>query len=347
MNRQNLRSRPSRLLAAGLACLTLFVASAVAPALATEGGTIFNPISDPNWAADMFPIVVSGVSLGGSQPPLVHEPAVCLCPSHLFGYPVPGIGMSYWSPSYIVEVTTHPGKLLTLGGANVLGSAFRQEMGPAKSNAAGGANQGESRAQVHWYNYPLFAMLNIAVDMGGCTNMDTGFDLAMMTEPDPTWQNDLWSIIFSPEATLFANPIAQLACMVDATASTVAYPLDPMFWCAGAWGSLYPFSGNPNSEQSDQQANALTLAKFLARQFRIGVMWDTVGPAAYCTAVPSPVLVKSQFRVDPVYPHPVFGSPIYIGQSAIRWGLIPPANYPTGQDSAYLLWMAHQCCLRT
>lgn len=307
-------------------------------------GTIFNPLTDPNWAADLFPITVMGVSMGGSQPPTVNEPPVCICPSHFFGVPMPGIGITYWEPTFVAEVTRHPGKLLTLGGANVL-PGFQQETGPANGNASGSTNNGENRAQVHWYTYPLFKIIGMFVDTA-CFNDEGGFNLASVSEVDPTWQNDIWANIFSPEATLFANPVMQLACVADAVSASVSYPLDPLFWCAGAWGSAYPFSGNPNTQSSDQGSNALVMSKFLAREFRLGLMWDTIGPQAECFAVPSPIWIKTEFRVDPIYPHPVYGSPIYIGQTSVRWGLIPPANYPTEQDSAYLLWVAHQCCLR-
>jgi conjugal transfer pilus assembly protein TraU len=304
----------------------------------------YNPISDTNWG-DMFPITIGGVRMGGDQPPTIFEPTVCICPSHFFGYPIPGFGITYWEPAFVVEVTRHPGRLTTLGQNNVLGNAYDTETGPGGGNSAKGDHEGEDRKQVHWYSYPLFRILGVEIN-SLCTNDEGGFDLAAITEVDPSWQNDVWAAVLSPENAMFANPIMQATCAVDALAAAVSYPLDPLFWCAGAWGTVYPFSGNPHSTSSDQQSNALTLSKFLARQFRTGMMLDTIGPQATCSAQFSPVWVKTQFRVDPIYPHPTFGHPIYVGQTEFRWGMIPPANYPLWQDSSYLLWVAHQCCLR-
>lgn len=306
----------------------------------------FNPMTDTNWN-DMLPISIGGVSMGGGQPPIVYEPPVCVCPSHFYGGPMPGIGVTFWEPMYVAEVVRHPGKLITLSGTNVLGGAFKSEMGPAAGRSSGEnhASRGANRAQVHWYTYPLFGIIGAEINTI-CGTAETPFSLAGMTEIDPIWQDDLWSNVLSPESVLFATLPMQLACLADAVSATVAYPLSPLFWCAGAWGSVYPFSGNPNSQSSDQQSNALVLSKYIAMESRVGFMWATVGPEAVCSAAPSPIWIKGQWRFDPIYPLPTFGAPIYIGQSEVRWGMSPPANYPDHQDSAYLIWQGEQCCVR-
>lgn len=317
------------------------------PPSGSANGTFFNPVTDTNWN-NLFPIVISGVPMGGTQPPTILAPSICVCPSHFIpGLAVPGVGMSYWLPQYIAEVTSHPGRLITLGGMDVLGASYRSLFGPRNRKSGDLTSGGNNRVQVHWYNYPLFSIISYSLGTA-CTNLgaNTAVQLAFMTEIDPTWQSDLWANLFTPEAVLFGTPIMQAACSVDAAAAAVAYPLDPLYWCAGAWGSVYPLSGNPATVTSDQQSNALVLAKFLYKQFRLGLMWLSIGPTAICFAHPSPIWVKTQFRVNPIYPHPVYGPPIYIGQTAIRWGLMPPANYPLHQDSAYLIWQAHQCCIR-
>jgi len=312
---------------------------------ATDQGRMVDPLADPNGSADLLPISIAGVSVGGNPPPTIHEPTVCECPSHFFGIPMVGVGITYWEPTFVAEVTHHPGRRLTLDGDDVL-SSYQQEFGAVNGNSSQSTHHGENRAQVHWYVYPIFKPLGFGYLDGVCLNNEGTFDLAGLTEVDPTWQDDIWANIFSPESALFANPVMQLAYVADAVAASVSYPLDPLFWCAGAWGPVYPFSGNPNTQSSDQGSDALVMSKYLAREFRLGLMWATIGPEAICSSTPSPVWFKTEFRVDPIYPHPIYGSPIYIGQTEVRWGLIPPANDPTEQDAAYLLWVAHQCCLR-
>lgn len=310
-------------------------------------GRFFNPLSDTNWD-DMFPITIMGYSLdllgtGNSNPPIMYEPMICFCPSDLFGMTLPGIGITYWEPLYVAEVTKSPGCLITLGGKSML-SGYSNEQGPAKGSNASSGDTGD-RSQMHWYVYPLFGLIDAELS-SVCKNSSQGFDLVGITEINPIWQNDIWSAVFSPESSLFANIPMQLACVVDAVTSTFHYPLDPLFWCAGTWGSVYPLSGNPNTKQSDQQGNALILAKYIAWQARLGLLLTTVGPQAECFASYSPIWIKSQFRVDPIWPLPNYYDEITVGESPVRWGYMPPGNFPLNQDSAYLIWNGEQCCLR-
>ena len=305
-------------------------------------GKMYNPLMT-NWQ-NMFPITIAGIPIGGgSNPPTLNEPAICICPSHLAAISVPGIGMTYHEPLYLAETTQKPGCLHSLGGIKLL-SGYDQMSGPGKGSGvrAGGSTD---RKQVHWMAYPIWALLEMFTD-SICVAGSNSFAFGYATELDPIWQDDNWSNVFSPESAIFSNPVAHAACAIDAVSSMVYYPLDAIFWCAGAWGSMYPMSGNPNSVSSMQQSNGLTLAKFLARQYRIGAMRVTLTPAAKCFSFFSPIMVKTQFRIDPVYPLYRSGSPVYIGQPAIRWGYLPPMNFATKEASAYMLFSGTQCCLR-
>lgn len=333
-----------------IALLAVLAMTGASPVLAAAGagckGKMFNPISDPNWDY-AFPISVAGVSFGkGSNPPLMTMPPICVCPGY-FGIPAVGIGITYWNPKYIAEVARDPMCLSSLGGMK-LANTFDMEASeqqPAGLAEAGTSNGNTARMQTHWYQYPLFVMLDMFASF--CGNSSTGFNLAWMSEIDPTHQNDVWGAIFSPEGALFANPIAQAACAIDSVAAQVYYPLDAMFWCAGSWGSVYPFTGNAPAHSSSQASNGLLLSKFLAKQFRVGAMLSTIGPANYCNSSPSPVWYKTQFRLNQVYPTRVNGvrGPVYAGQSEFVWGLAPPANMPTKEGSNYLIWNGQQCCL--
>jgi conjugal transfer pilus assembly protein TraU len=166
-----------------------------------------------------------------------------------------------------------------------------------------------------------------------------------MTEIDPTWQDDAWGVVFSPEAALFANPIAQAACAVDATAATAGYPLDPLFWCAGGWGSTYPLTGNASQNNGPFTMNNLVQAKFIARQHREGLMFQTIGPSALCVSHPNPVWIKGQYRVDQVGPVPRYGVPVPIGSPGYLQAP-PVANLPGMEHTDNLIWQGMQCCMR-
>lgn len=277
------------------------------------------------------------------DPPTMHEPAVCTCPD-AFGLPYIGIGITYWMPAYIAEVEREPGCLATLGGLSILPS-YRMEA--SEQSRGQGSDQGDqsSRMQVNWYHYPIFKVLEMFTSYF-CHSSSDRFALAYMTPIDPTWQNDLWGAIFNPEGILFANPLGQAACAVDAVASSFYYPIDALFWCAGTWGSIYPLSGTAPDDNSAQSSNGLILSKFIARESRIGALLGTVTDYNKCSPHYTPVWIKTQFRVDPIGPVTTHGAPIYVGKSEFLWGLLPPANYPTHESSSYLIWNGTQCCMK-
>ncbi|WP_414039352.1 TraU family protein [Acidithiobacillus sp. M4-SHS-6] len=311
-------------------------------------GTFYDPLLMTNWM-DLFPITIAGISLppGGMNPPMVFEPPICICPMTFPPFiPLPGIGITFWEPLYIAEVVRIPGCMPTLGGIDVFGAPFISEMGADSEDANhSSTTNSEETLQVHWYVYPLFEILNLVSSLL-CLNTSTGYNLAFVTEPDPVWQNDIWAIFMSPEASLFSTFPLQMACIPDQLSSSFGFPIDALFWCAGTWGSPYPFSANANQTSSDQQANALVLSHFLFMEARVGAMWDTIGPWAECFSIPNPIWMKSQFRVDPIYPLPTYGLPINIGMPPIEWGYFPPENFPLHESGAYLIWNAQQCCLR-
>ncbi|OCX68170.1 hypothetical protein A6M27_17105 [Acidithiobacillus thiooxidans] len=327
----------------GFSVLLGTMSSASAVGIACHG-RFYDPITDTNWL-DFLPITIMGLPLGtGTQdPPLMREPPLCVCPSHIMGIPMIGIGITFWEPQYIAEITRDPGCLITLGGINLL-PMFATESGPVEKGGGKADDNDASREQVHWYIYPVFALLKLFTDF---VCLDTsGFELANMSEIDPFWQNDLWGAMLSPEAVLFSNPITQAMCIVDAVSSTFYYPLDPLFWCAGAWGGIFPYTGNSPNTEGDQSMDMLELTKFMGQSATIGLLWGTIGPQAICFSTPMPLLIKSQFRLDPIYPLITEGAPIYIGESAFEWGYLPPMNFPAYDDEADLIWTGEQCCLR-
>ena len=62
---------------------------------------------------------------------------------------------------------------------------------------------GESYAffHVHWYKYPLITWLNL-ITSSGC-RQSGDFDIAYLSELDPTWNDSEMSFVLNPEAALF------------------------------------------------------------------------------------------------------------------------------------------------
>lgn len=307
-------------------------------------GRFFNPHRDPNWL-NFFPISILGISLGpNSNPPAMGMPPICICPSRMAGIPMPGIGITFWQPLYVAEIERSSGCLSTLGGLSLLKSFKMQDAEQDASDSAEDSTVKQTRMQMHWYQYPLFSILELFKELG-CLST-SGFALGYITELDPTWHSDLWGAVLSPESALFANPLAQMACSVDAVASTISHPLDALFWCQGTSGPIYPLTGTSQHLNSNQQSNMQILGKFMAKAHRQLMLFATIGPGAECFSHPMPFIIKSQYRVNPIWPFKKNGKPINLGMSEYKWGLSPPANFATRESSAYLIWQGQQCCLR-
>jgi conjugal transfer pilus assembly protein TraU len=304
-------------------------------------GRFMNPITDINW--DMvFPIRIIGVpfdfSHSSTDSPLTVTSPICVCPSHVLGIPVPGIMVTFHEPLYVEEIVRDPGCLSSIGSVKVL-HGYDMERSELKEDLNSG-----SRWQIHWYEYPVFSVLDLFKDFV-CTNT-SGFSLAYMTEFDPTWQNDEWGAVFAPEAALFANPIAQSACALDAGAASLFHPIDALFWCAGSWGSVYPLTGNTNAAVGRIQSANLAGAKMIARLSRMGLLWDTVGPQAVCSSVPMPIWIKSEFSIDPVYPVVSTHHGLAIGEAPAVSEYTPVESLPAYENINQVIFQEQQCCIR-
>jgi conjugal transfer pilus assembly protein TraU len=329
-----------------IACLvasSLTLASAVPPAVCN--GPVFNPITSTDWN-NMFPITIAGAVLSTNTntvaPLMAAMPPVCVCPTILFGMPFVGIGVTYWQPTYVSEIERRPGCLNSLGGVSVLSaySSLHSEL----AHGTSGANKATNRMQVHWYEYPLFSMLEMMTSLS-CKST-TGFNLAYVTEVDPLWQDDLWGAIFSPESALFSNPVATAACAVDSVASNFDFPMDPLFWCAGSWGTVYPMTGNSQHTGVPFTMNNQIQAKFIARNHRMGLQMQTIGPSAICFSHPNPIWIKSQYRYNQVAPIPRRGRAVVTGSTGLFFQFPPITNVPTQEHTTNLIWQGQQCCLK-
>ena len=164
-----------------------------------------------------------------------------------------GLKIGYWEPIALVDVTDTPYCLVNLGG-------HRIPLG--KHTSRGGRQQmpddGVSHAfyHVHWYKDPLIAWLNL-ITSAGC-QQGGDFDVAYLSELDPTWRDSEMSFVLNPEAAIFGNPVAQSACAADSLSSTLRErPIDSLFWCAGAQGGYYPTTGHVRESISPVQTALL------------------------------------------------------------------------------------------
>jgi conjugal transfer pilus assembly protein TraU len=215
----------------------------------------------------------------------------------------------------------------------------------AGPSMVGGRSQSTAKWHVHWYVYPLLYWMEILTDFV-CFEQ-ASFDIAYMTEIDPLWQDDALTTLINPEAIIFANPIAQAACAGDCIAGTVNLPLDPLFWCAGCQGSMYPLNGNVPASIGHVQSSRLAVSRFAYKMHREALAWGTMGSKGLCKKYLMPIMRKQQYRFQMVNPIPTVSG--RFACSAIGASTMPPdagRAYPAGgEDMGYLVWRKRNCCV--
>ena len=341
--RLGIRAIAAAILAALGVGLVLPTASIAAPGSCT--GKFVNPITDVCWSC-LFPLSVGSLkiwpSLAGRADTDNPDLPVCAC-----GSPVPriGIAVGFWEPVRLADVTMKPWCFVNLGGKKIAPGFDIGRGTMAGPSAVGGKDQNTAKWNIHWYVYPLLYWMEIVTDFL-CLEQ-ASFDIAYVTEIDPLWQDDTLTTLINPEAAVFANPIAQVACAGDCLAATAKLPLDPLFWCAGCQGSMYPMNGNISAHTNPIQSSRLALSRFSYKLHRQLVSWGTMGSKGLCNKYPMPIMRKQQYRFQMTNPAPMvkgrYACPS-IGSSDLKPG--SGRTWPVvGEDLGYLVWRKRNCCV--
>lgn len=301
-------------------------------------GHFINPITDLCWRC-MFPISIGQSQVVAGDVPDTKNLSgpICSC-----GDPVPrmGIKVGFWEPARMVDVTRTPFCFVGLGGKK-FDVDIQVGQGTIDTDESGGDT---AYYHVHWYLSPMIYILNLLLDF---VCLETGgFDIAYVSELDPTWQDEELAFLLNPEAAFFANPVAQAACAADCIAASSRLPMDALFWCAGCHGSLYPFSGRVQNHIGGIQSSLLLAERLTYKLHRMGALWGSIGEQALCGMYPMPIMRKSQYRSQLLFPkadttakpccHPY-------GKNTQLWG--SGKSFPVkGEDFSYMIWRKRHCC---
>lgn len=299
-----------------------------------------NPMTDISWEG-MFPIRIGGFEVGSKEGDGAKAPVGCMCPKPPFGQPTPGIRISFFEPTRMMDVTRTPYCMVNLGGIKLGGGNGLKDKGTVTIDTE--TMTQSSFWHVHFYMYPVLFLFELLTEF---VCMDKGvFDVSYMTEFDPLWNRDIWALIQNPEAMIFANPIAQASCALDCQKAMIGFSADPMFWCAGCHGSIYPFTGTVASHITSAQATELSATKFMAMQHRRGLLHSYLGNNP-CGASPCMVIKKSMYKLQMVNPIPATSNAVPIGRSDMtsprhsqREIIQDHSNY------GYLVFRRRECCL--
>lgn len=322
-------------------CVSNTFASGIAPGACKSSNLISGKlITDVAWSS-LFPIRIAGVTLvGGDFPDDAVEKPVCMCPDDK-NLPRPGLTTSMWEPARLIEFQRIPGCSSVLNGTQL---PFEETfLGMHGENVVSGEQESSSFTHYHYYAFPLLSMLDLFTRRSCSADGFLDLDLMYISELDPTWNNDELAFFTSPEAVAVANPIAVAACAAEAVSSQSKKPIDSMFWCAGSWGEIYPLSGHVSGGYGVLMDTALRTSKVLASLHRRGLSWKTMGEESMCEGKIYPMLPKSQYKFNIIYPLPQTRSDFVIGESVLKWGanrIIPGV----AEDPIYVIWRWNDCC---
>lgn len=307
----------------------------------TCDGRWVNPITDVCWKC-LFPMSIGNTKVSSSGLPDTRNPsnAIQRCP-----FPPPifqriGIAIGFWEPYATTDISRSPMCMVNMGGMKI-GGLKKSTIGSA--TATGSKARNGTFYHVHWYKYPLISWLGLFSDdmcmQGG------SYDIAYLSELDPMWNDDTLSLFVNPEAALFGNPIAQFACIADAIAAEVYLPLDILFWCAGSHGSVYPFTGSANRENSPLDQAVLLSERMNFKLHRQGIAQDSIGEnIAVCFQYPSPIVPKERYRYQLINPIPDANNCHPYGRSVLRWQ-VGKDTPTTSKNYGYLIWKKRNCVM--
>ena len=329
-----------------MACLGLLAALLAQPALAgpTCHGKFPNFITDICWSCAMPLTLGRGNILSLGQEDIPNPGGFfCACSSP----PKVGVRTGFWEPARLVEVTRTPFCMVSLGGIEI-GTGFDTARGSQTPRASKGpiARTSQSLYHVHWYSSPIWFFLQVLTD-SSCLE-EGSFDVAYLTEVDPTWTDSELSLILNPDVFLFANPIAQAACAVDCVAASTGFGRNELFWCGGCQGSIYPLNGFVQSHVGGVQASSLLMQRMAAKMHREMLVWGASGSQGLCGYYPEPLMDKTKYKSQMVYPIPNTAKENGrccqpFGRTTITTG--SGKEYPVkGEDFSYQIFRKRNCC---
>ena len=321
-------------------CLFALILSIPQKTKATCDSSFINPFTEICWSC-IFPVKIGGITVLGSDYPDTKDNVsapICFCKGP-GGIPIPGVPVSFWEPIKIIETVKDPWCFPSFG--------FKIDAKSKPSHLRGTLATDVNKRygayvfmQAHEIIFPIFKMLNILTDFTCISSND--FDIAFMTELDPTWNNDMLALVLNPEALVFANQVAQFSCIADAVAATSGVPKNELFWCMGSWGSAYPLAGGISSK-SITEASAALAARLLYKLHRAKIVCDrNVNP---CGCVYPTIWNKSNWRLQPLRPKTATATAVRIGEPVELWGrnLNPP--FKKGCDNfSYIIFRKVACC---
>jgi conjugal transfer pilus assembly protein TraU len=258
-----------------------------------------------------------------------------------------GIPMGMSVPSHIFESTLEPYKFYSLdedatGEVGVDNDTLDGYGAMDKENEVGSLY-----TYTHLINLNIFLLLDIFTD-SLCVKSDSlsPLDIGYLSEIDPMAEDSSTANYVFPEAVLVANTMVVLSCVADSAATLIGLTFDPMYWCVGGH-AIFPASNHTQEGTSADDAAMQNIIKTMYRLNRITIgstFKITTAPVTTsesCEEVESPLIIKSQYRMQPAMPFVLKGLCPRLGAPSILWNT--PKKSLNG-NMAVVIWTRKDCC---
>lgn len=278
-----------------------------------------------------------------------------------------GLKWQVAEPFAFVEVVRKAWEFKCLGQSTSKAEVSKQD-GNNKSKRGANPN-------VHYIKYPVFAVLNLAMDnlcvtkkgekddfdkvVDGLDFIPNGF-----SEINPLLKDDFLANLAQPYKILTATPPAQIACLGSCAASSmpasaIEYmePLrNSLYWCAGCWGALgvntTSVSGKDPVVESGLIAARMIDMLHYDLQLNVykeidGLNWASsmsnfgVPSDVKCSPKKFPVIPISQYWMQLAYP--VVRDAVPLGDFPPKWSWF--AQHSGGEDFVWAIWRIRTCCV--
>jgi conjugal transfer pilus assembly protein TraU len=168
-----------------------------------------------------------------------------------------------------------------------------------------------------------------------------------LSEIDPMAESSATANYVYPEAVLAANVLVVLSCVADSAATLIGLTFDPMYWCIGGH-AIFPASNHSQEGASGDDAAMQNIIKTMYRLQRAtggGSFPITTAPTTtseQCQESNSPLLIKSQYRMQPAMPFVLRGLCPRLGAPSILWNTAPKKT--SNGNMAVVIWTRKDCC---
>lgn len=254
-----------------------------------------------------------------------------------------GFAISFFEPIAALESTSNPWSLPCIGID--LDKSFLKKYGTSRTKTTDTAFK-----HAHFIIYPIFSLFNLMQDYI-CFERAGILNFAFISEVMPQYNNDVYATFVNPDKLLFANPVAEVACIADCLSSTVHESTNSLYWCTGCWQTTATNTGFIDGQQpiidgavlaarvidSMHQYYGLTKTSNATFAFNMtnGILKNTM-----CEEGFFPRIIKSQYRLQLAYPSTWDTKRIGAYRS---WADFK--NYPTSEDdTVFFLWRKRDMC---